>query len=164
MSASSPSPTRSAAAHAAWLAQVREEPIDPERPTIDPHHHLWTDAEGRVPYLLADLWADIEDMARCPNVMAKLGGLAMPDNGYGWNQREQPPGSDELVQAQALWVHHVIECFGPERCMFESNFPVDRRSLPYGVYWNAMKKIAARYTPVQQQALFHDTAARVYRL
>jgi predicted TIM-barrel fold metal-dependent hydrolase len=48
--------------------------------------------------------------------------------------------------------------------MFESNFPVDRRSLPYGTYWNAMKKIAARYSPAAQQALFHDTAARVYRL
>ena len=107
---------------------------------------------------------DIEAIARCPNVVAKLGGLAMPDNGYGWNLRDHPASSDELVEAQARWYHHAIACFGPARCLFESNFPVDKRSLPYGVYWNAMKKIAARYTAAEQQALFHDNAARVYRL
>jgi predicted TIM-barrel fold metal-dependent hydrolase len=107
---------------------------------------------------------DVADIARCPNVVAKLGGMAMPDNGFGWDQRDRPASSDELVEAQAAWYHHMIDCFGPERCMFESNFPVDRRSLPYGTYWNAMKKIAARYSPAAQQALFHDTAARVYRL
>ena len=58
----------------------------------------------------------------------------------------------------------MIDCFGPERCMFESNFPVDRRSLAYGTYWNAMKKIAARYSAADQRAMFHDTAARIYRL
>ena len=107
---------------------------------------------------------DVADIAKCPNVVAKLGGMAMPDNGYGWDKRDRPASSDELVAAQAHWYHHMIDCFGPERCMFESNFPVDRRSLPYGVYWNAMKKIAARYSPAAQQALFHDTAARIYTL
>ena len=107
---------------------------------------------------------DIAAIAQCPNVVAKLGGLAMPDNGFGWNLRERPAGSDELVAAQARYYHHAIECFGPQRCMFESNFPVDRRSLPYGVYWNAMKKLAARYSADEQQALFQGTAARVYRL
>ena len=337
--------THPAPGSTAWLNQVQEAAIDPERPIIDPHHHLWTDAMGRTPYLLADLWADtgsghriektvfiecrasyrrdgpeplrpvgetefvariarasrdggggaviagivshadlrlpraqltevlqaheaaadglfrgirhagacdpqpealsipgrgaeglfadadfraglallgergysydswhyhhqnaafaelaravpgttmvldhfgtplgvgvyagqresifsqwqrdIEAIARCPNVVAKLGGLAMPDNGYGWNLRDHPASSDELVEAQARWYHHAIACFGPARCLFESNFPVDKRSLPYGVYWNAMKKIAARYTAAEQQALFHDNAARVYRL
>ena len=107
---------------------------------------------------------DIEAIARCPNVVAKLGGLAMPDNGFGWNLRDHPPGSDELVEAQSRWYHHTIDCFGPARCMFESNFPVDKRSLPYGVYWNAMKKIATRYSADEQQGLFHDNAARIYRL
>jgi L-fuconolactonase len=329
----------------AWLAQAHEAAIDPERPIIDPHHHLWTDAEGRTPYLLADLWSDtgaghriektvfiecrasyrddgpehlrpvgetefvtriarasrdggggaviaaivghadlrqgaarlrevlqaheaaagglfrgirhagacdphpqalsipgrappglfadadfraglallgelsysydswhyhhqnadfaalaravpgttlvldhfgtplgvgpyagqreaifsawqrdIAAIAACPNVMAKLGGLAMPDNGYGWNLRDRPASSDELVAAQSRWYEHAIDCFGPGRCMFESNFPVDRRSLPYNVYWNAMKKIAARYDGAAQQAMFHDNAARIYRL
>ena len=107
---------------------------------------------------------DIAAIAQCPNVVAKLGGLAMPDNGFGWNLRDRPASSDELVAAQARNYHHAIECFGPSRCMFERNFPVDRRSLSYTVYWNAMKKIAARYSADEQQALFHDTAARVYRL
>ena len=107
---------------------------------------------------------DIAAIAQCPNVVAKLGGLAMPDNGFGWNLRDRPASSDELVAAQARYYHHAIACFGPARCMFESNFPVDRLSLPYGVYWNAMKKLAARYTEAEQQAMFHDTAARVYRL
>ncbi len=107
---------------------------------------------------------DIEAIACCPNVVAKIGGLAMPDNGFGWDQRARPASSDELVEAQARYYHHAIACFGPGRCMFESNFPVDRRSLPYGVYWNAMKKLAARYSAAEQQALFHDNAARIYKL
>jgi predicted TIM-barrel fold metal-dependent hydrolase len=107
---------------------------------------------------------DIEAIARCPNVVAKLGGLAMPDNGFGWHQRERPASSDELLEAQARYYRHAIECFGPSRCLFESNFPVDRRSLPYGVYWNAMKKLAAGYTASEQQAMFHDNAQRIYRL
>jgi predicted TIM-barrel fold metal-dependent hydrolase len=107
---------------------------------------------------------DIAAIAGCPNVVAKIGGLAMPDNGFGWDRRDRPASSDELVAAQARYYHHTIECFGPARCMFESNFPVDRRSLPYNVYWNAMKKIAARYSADEQQAMFHDTAAKVYKL
>ena len=336
--------TRPAPGSNAWLNLVREEPIDPDRPIIDPHHHLWTDAFGRTPYLLADLWSDtgsghriektvfvecraeyrtegpdflkpigetefvariarasreggggaviagfvghtdlragsqlrevlaaheqaaqglfrgirhagardphpealsipgrgaeglyadpafrqgvallgelgysydtwhyhhqnvafaelaaavpgttlvldhfgtplgvgpyigqreaifenwqrdIAAIARQPNVVAKIGGLAMPDNGFGWDQRERPASSDELVAAQARYYHHTIACFGPSRCMFESNFPVDRRSLPYNVYWNAMKKIASRYSADEQQAMFYGTAARVYRI
>jgi len=107
---------------------------------------------------------DIAEIARCPNVVAKLGGLAMPDNGFGWDRRALPAHSDELVEAQGRYYRHTIECFGPERCMFESNFPVDRRSLPYVSYWNAMKKIAASYSADEQQAMFYGTAQRVYRL
>ena len=58
----------------------------------------------------------------------------------------------------------MIECFGPERCMFESNFPVDRLSISYPVLWNGLKKIAARYSEEEQQALFSGTASKVYRL
>ena len=107
---------------------------------------------------------DIAAIAACPNVIAKLGGLAMPDNGFGWDKRDRPATSDELVAAQARYYHHTIECFGPQRCMFESNFPVDRRSLPYASYWNAMKKIAARYSADEQQAMFYGTAQRIYKL
>lgn len=107
---------------------------------------------------------DIEEIARCPNVVAKLGGLAMPDNGFGWDRRALPASSDELVEAQGRYYRHTIDCFGPQRCMFESNFPVDRRSLPYVSYWNAMKKIAKGYSADEQHAMFHGTAERVYRL
>jgi predicted TIM-barrel fold metal-dependent hydrolase len=107
---------------------------------------------------------DITDISACPNVVAKLGGLAMPDNGFGWDTADRPPTSDEFVAAQRRWYHHMLDCFGPDRCMFESNFPVDRRSLSYLVLWNGLKKIAARYSGAEQDALFVGTASRVYRL
>ncbi len=112
-----------------------------------------------------DEWRrDIADVAAQPNVVAKLGGLAMPDNGYGWDQRATPATSDELVAAHGRYYHHTIELFGPERCMFESNFPVDRFSISYRVLWNGLKKIAARYTPAERESLFVGTARRVYRI
>ncbi|WP_137700166.1 amidohydrolase family protein [Marimonas lutisalis] len=112
----------------------------------------------------ADWQREMAAIAECPNVVAKLGGLAMPVNGFGWDGRDVPPGSDELVEAQAHYYHHMIEIFGPERCMFESNFPVDKLSVGYVVYWNAMKKIAARYDTAAQDAMFKGTADRVYAL
>ena len=107
---------------------------------------------------------DIAEIARCPNVVAKLGGLAMPDNGFGWDRRDRPASSDELVEAQRRYYLHTLECFGPERCMFESNFPVDKRSISYPVLWNALKKIAAGYSESEKSAMFSGTASRVYRL
>jgi predicted TIM-barrel fold metal-dependent hydrolase len=112
-----------------------------------------------------EVWKrDIAEIARCDNVVAKLGGLAMPDNGFGWHLAERPPSSDEFVAAQARYYHHAIDCFGPDRCMFESNFPVDKLSLSYAVLWNALKKIAAGSSPDERTALFSGTASRVYRL
>ena len=107
---------------------------------------------------------EMRELAKCPNVYAKIGGLAMPDNGFDWHTAERPPTSDEFVDAQARYYHHMIECFGPERCMFESNFTVDRLSISYPVLWNGLKKIAARYSEEEQQALFSGTASKVYRL
>ena len=106
----------------------------------------------------------ISDLARCDNVVAKVGGMAMPDNGFGWHRMERPPTSDEFVAAQARYYHHTIESFGPDRCMFESNFPVDKLSISYLVLWNGLKRIAARYNADEQHALFWGTAERVYRL
>ena len=107
---------------------------------------------------------DIAKIAECPNVVAKLGGLAMPDNGYGWHEAERPPTSDEFLTAQKRYFDHTIECFGPERCMFESNFPVDRFSLSYRVVWNAFKKIAASFSETEKDNMFRATATRIYRL
>ena len=108
--------------------------------------------------------ADIAEAARCPNVVAKLGGLAMPDNGYGWHLADRPPTSDEVVAAHRDHFLHTIDCFGPERCMFESNFPVDRVSLSYRVLWNAFKKMVADFTDAERAAMFSATAERIYSL
>ena len=101
---------------------------------------------------------------KCPNVVAKLGGLAMPDNGFGWSERDRPASSDEFVTAQARYYHHMIDCFGPDRCMFESNFPVDKRSISYNTLYNGLKKIAKDCAPDIKDQLFYGTAARVYGL
>ncbi len=119
---------------------------------------------GKRDEVFAQWQDDIAAIAECPNVTAKLGGMAMPDNGYGWHERERPPTSDEFVEAQAPWYHHTIKCFGPQRCMFESNFPVDRVSIGYCVLWNGLKKIAGGYAPEEQDAMFAGTARRIYRL
>ena len=89
---------------------------------------------------------DIEAIAECPNVFAKLGGMAMPDNGFGWDSNATPPTSDEFVEAQKRYYLHMSECFGPERCMFESNFPVDKLSISYQVLWNVMIKILGDFS------------------
>jgi len=107
---------------------------------------------------------DIADIASCENTIAKLGGFAMPDNGMGWMGRATPPTSDEVVEAQAAYYLHVIECFTPDRCMFESNFPVDKLSLSYQVFFNAMKKIVKEFSEDEKNAMFSGTATRVYRL
>jgi predicted TIM-barrel fold metal-dependent hydrolase len=106
--------------------------------------------------------SDTTELANCPNVVAKIGGLAMPDNGFGWHEADQPPTSDTFVAAQARYYHHTIEAFGPNRCMFESNFPVDRMSISYAVLWNGLKKIASQYSDAEQDAMFSGTARRVY--
>ena len=97
--------------------------------------------------------------------------LALPSRAtyqlYDWideRQREVPPTSDELVAATAPYYRHAIECFGVERCMFESNFPVDKQSCSYHVLYNAFKKLVADASADEKRQLFHDTAARVYRI
>ncbi len=112
-----------------------------------------------------DQWRkSIADLATCPNVVAKLGGLVMPINGFGFHKREQPATSDELVNATRDYYLHTIDCFGPTRCMFESNFPVDKASCSYHVLWNAFKKLIAPFSELEKKALFHDTAVSIYRL
>lgn len=107
---------------------------------------------------------DMESLAKCPNVIAKLGGLAMPDNGWGFENRDAPVGSEELVDLQGPWYRHMLDLFGPERCMFESNFPVDRVSISYRSLWNAFKIIAEPFDEAEKQLLFSGTARRVYSL
>ncbi|MEZ5223289.1 MAG: amidohydrolase family protein [Ilumatobacteraceae bacterium] len=119
---------------------------------------------GRRDEIFESWAADIAEIARCEHVVAKLGGLAMPDNGFGWHAAERPATSDEVVAAQSRYYLHTIECFGPERCMFESNFPVDRLSLGARTVWNAFKKMTAGFDPAERAQMFAGTARRVYRL
>ena len=103
-------------------------------------------------------------VAASPNVVVKVGGLAMPVCGTNWRERPMPVASGELAQATAPYYLHCIEEFGPERCMFESNFPVDKLACSYTVLWNAFKRLVHGFSASEQAALFHDTATRVYRL
>jgi predicted TIM-barrel fold metal-dependent hydrolase len=119
---------------------------------------------GRRAEIFEQWKKDVAEIAECPNVVAKLGGLAMPDNGFGWMGRDKPPTSDEFVAAQAPYYLHMIECFTPERCMFESNFPVDRLSISYPVLWNGLKKIVRDFSEDEKDTMFRGTASRVYRL
>lgn len=120
--------------------------------------------ESQREHIFEQWKTDIVDIARCDNVVAKIGGLAMPDNGFGWHTAERPPTSDEFIEAQGRYYLHAIGQFGPERCMFESNFPVDRLSLSYRTFWNAAKKLVADFSPDERDAMLRGTAARVYRL
>ena len=108
--------------------------------------------------------ADFSDLAACSNVVAKLGGINMTINGFGWHKQDQPPTSEQLAAATRDYYLHAIDCFGPDRCMFESNYPVDKVSCSYAVLWNSFKRIADGFSKSEKSALFHDTAARVYRL
>jgi predicted TIM-barrel fold metal-dependent hydrolase len=119
---------------------------------------------GRGDEVHAQWKRDIDALASCPNVVAKLGGIHMPINGFGWHKRELLPNSQQLADASARYVLHTIDRFGPQRCMFESNFPVDKVSCSYLVLWNSFKRLVADFSPADKAALFHDTAARVYRL
>ena len=119
---------------------------------------------GRADEVFADWRRAIGPLAECPNVHAKLGGIAMDINGFGWHERPDPPTSEELMEATRRYYEHTIEIFGVERCMFESNFPVDKLSCSYRVLWNSFKRLTAGYSESERAHLFHDTAARVYRL
>ena len=106
----------------------------------------------------------IEAVAQCPNVNVKLGGTGQPRTGYGWSAREKPIGSEEIAETMAPYMDHCIEQFGPNRCMFESNFPPDKVGHSYNVLFNAFKRMSKGYSATERADMFHDTAARVYRI
>ena len=108
--------------------------------------------------------AQMQELARRPNAYVKLGGLGMAVMGFEFQLQPQPPSSAELAVSWRPYMENCIELFGAQRCMFESNFPVDKPVVSYHVLWNAYKRIAAGATPQEKAALFHDTAARFYRL
>ena len=119
---------------------------------------------GKADDVYAQWRVDISELATCGNVVAKLGGINMEMNGFGWHERRRPPGSQELTEATRRYYEFTIEKFGADRCMFESNFPVDKASCSYTVLWNSFKRLTAGCSAGEKAKLFHDTAARVYRL
>ncbi len=106
----------------------------------------------------------IAAVAQCPNVVIKLGGIGMPRTGFDWHLRDQPIGSEELAASMSPFMEYCIEQFGPGRSMFESNFPVDKVSYSYNVMYNAFKRLSQGYSPSERAGMFHDNAARVYRI
>ena len=104
------------------------------------------------------------DLAGCPNVVAKLGGLGMRVGGFGFESGAEPPSSEVLADAWRPYVETCLDLFGTNRCMFESNFPVDGFSYPYPAYWNACKRLTRGATADEKADLFRGTAARVYRI
>ena len=139
----------------------------PDAPII--LNHIGTPL-GVGPYALKreevfqDWKSGIAELATCPNVIIKLGGLGMWPPGFGWHELAKPLGSAELAKAMAPYFLWCIEKFGADRCMFESNFPVDKMSYSYTVMWNAFKRVTEGFSPSERAALFNDTAVKVYRL
>jgi L-fuconolactonase len=119
---------------------------------------------GRRAEVFADWRAGLGELASCANIVVKLGGRTMAMSGFGWHKRDAPPTSEELAQAMSPYFLACIDLFGPNRCMFESNFPFDRASCGYVVLWNAYKRLSRGYADAERRALFHDTAERAYRL
>jgi predicted TIM-barrel fold metal-dependent hydrolase len=113
---------------------------------------------------IAQWRSSIAELATCPNVFVKLGGLGMPYLGLGFDKLEAPASSQQLADRWGPLFAHCIDQFGPERCMFESNFPPDRESVDYPILWNAFKRIAAGYSADEKRALFYGAAAQAYRL
>jgi L-fuconolactonase len=120
--------------------------------------------KSRKDEAIAQWRASMAELAKCPNVFVKLGGLGMGYLGLGLDQLERPAPSEQVADAWRPFFEHCIEKFGPARCMFESNYPPDGGSADYPVIWNAFKRIAAKYSADEKRALFHDTAAKAYRL
>lgn len=120
--------------------------------------------EGKRDEVFAQWRAWMIELAECPNLHVKLGGLAMNVNGFGFHHQPLPPSSGEMATAWRPYVETTIGLFGVDRCMFESNFPVDKGMCAYPVLWNAFKRLAAGCSADEKAALFHRTAARFYGL
>jgi predicted TIM-barrel fold metal-dependent hydrolase len=119
---------------------------------------------GREAETFAAWRRDMASLAACPNVVLKLGGLGMIICGPTWHERPAPPSSAELADAWRPYVETCVELFGHARCMFESNFPVDKAMYSYRTLWNAFKRLTARASESERTALFAGTAAATYRL
>jgi L-fuconolactonase len=118
---------------------------------------------GRRESVLADWRRSMEEVAGCDNVVLKIGGIGMPIYGMRWH-RQGGASSEQLAEAWTEPIRWCIDTFGADRCMFESNFPVDKQSCTYADLWGAFEQIAAGASPAEHEALFSATASRAYRL
>ena len=118
--------------------------------------------EGKREEIFKKWKDDISLLSESKNVYAKLGGLAMPVNGWNFHKQDKPASSDQIVDLHQQYYLHTINCFGADRCMFESNFPVDRRSVTYHILWNAFKKMVSDYSDEDKNKLFFKNAKDVY--
>jgi predicted TIM-barrel fold metal-dependent hydrolase len=119
---------------------------------------------GHRQEVLADWTAAMRRLATLPNVHVKLGGLAMRVGGFAFDLLPMPPSSEEVAAAWRPYIRTCIELFGPDRCMFESNFPVDKGMVGYRIMWNTFKRLTADFAENEKHALFAGTARRVYKL
>ena len=107
---------------------------------------------------------NLAEVAKCPNVTVKLGGIGQPRTGYDWSAREKPIGSEELAGLMAPFMNYAIEQFGPDRGMIESNFPPDKVGHSYNILYNAFKRLTKGYSASERADMFRGTAERVYRV
>ena len=119
---------------------------------------------GKRKEILQTWKKDIQELAKCQNVVVKLGGIGMTSFGFEYHERAIPPGSEDLAAGWRQYVEPCIEAFGVDRCMFESNFPPDKQSGGYTELWNAFKRITANASATEKTALYSGTAARVYNM
>jgi len=119
---------------------------------------------GKRDEVFADWQEGIAAVAQRENVVVKLGGFGNLISGHDWHRRATPPTSRDLADTFGPWLTWCIEHFGPERCMFESNFPVDKASYPYTTVWNAFKQFSRGFSETERAAMFQRTAVRAYRL
>jgi predicted TIM-barrel fold metal-dependent hydrolase len=120
--------------------------------------------EGRYSEVFREWEKGISTLCKCPNVYVKLGGLGMRWMGFGFHMHEKPPSSETLAEAWSPHIQTTIDLFGPARCLFESNFPVDAEICSYVTLWNAYKRISADYSAQERADLFCNTALDVYKL
>jgi len=119
---------------------------------------------GKRDAVFADWRSALRELSTCPNVHAKIGGFGMRLFGFDFHERDDPPASAQLAEVWRPYAETTLEAFGSQRCMYESNFPVDKAMAGYATVWNAFKRLSAGYSDDERANLFSDTAVRVYRL
>jgi len=119
---------------------------------------------GRKDEIFAQWKASMTELAKCPNVSVKIGGLMMRLAAIDYLHLPKPPTSQQLADAWRPYAGTCLELFGADRCMVESNFPVEKMGIGYGALWNALKRLAAGASSDEKRAIFSGTAQRVYRL